>query len=171
MKRVLETPRLLVREMGMDDLAFLSVLLADPPVMRYWPHCLSRAETVAWIRRQQERYEHDGHGYWLVVEQATGQPIGQAGVLTIVVDGVEETGLGYMIHHPFWRRGFATEVAAASRDFAFDRLGTARVIAPIRPENGPSIRVAEKLGMREEQRTVFAGLEHVIFAVYAPRRG
>jgi RimJ/RimL family protein N-acetyltransferase len=166
---MLETPRLLVREMGMDDLAFLSTLLADPNVMQYWPHCLSRAETVAWITRQQERYVHDGHGYWLVIEKATGQPVGQAGVLTIAVDGVAETGLGYMIHHPFWRRGFATEVAAASRDYAFAHLEKVRVIAPVRPENAPSSRVAQKLGMREEKRTVFAGFEHVIFAVHAPR--
>jgi RimJ/RimL family protein N-acetyltransferase len=168
MQGMLQTPRLQAREMGMDDLAFLSTLLADPTVMQYWPHCLSRAETVAWITRQQERYRHDGHGYWLVVEKATGRPVGQAGVLTIEVDGVEETGLGYMIHHPFWRRGFATEVAAASRDYAFERLEKARVIAPVRPENGPSIRVAQKLGMREEKRTMFAGYEHVIFTVYAP---
>jgi RimJ/RimL family protein N-acetyltransferase len=74
-------------------------------------------------------------------------------------------GLGYIIHRPFWGRGFATEAAAASRDHAFEMLGEQRVIAPVRPENIPSQRVALKLGMQPEKRTMYAGFEHISFVV------
>jgi len=152
-----------MREMGLNDLGFVAAMLAHPEVMRFWPRCYSRAEAEAWVFRQQERYARHGHGYWLMVEKATGLPVGQAGLLTIEVDDREELALGYLIHRPFWRRGFATEAAAASRDYAFDTLGRQRVIAPIRPENGPSQGVARKLGMAPEKRTMYAGFEHLIF--------
>src|ERR671917_591908 len=110
-KTVLETPRLILRELDPDDLDFVAALLADPEVMRYWPRPYTREEAEAWVRRQRERYARDRHGYWLAVEKATGQPVGQAGLLTVEVEGVEEPALGYIIHRPFWRRGFAVEAA------------------------------------------------------------
>ena len=169
---VLETSRLLLRELVPDDLDFVAAMLADPEVMRYWPRPYSREEAEDWVRRQRERYARDGYGYWLAVERATGRPVGQTGLLTVEVDGVEEAALGYIIHRPFWRRGFATEAAAAILDYAFGTLGKQRVIAPIRPENEPSLAVARKLGMAPERRTSFAGFEHLVFALTrpAPRR-
>ena len=165
---VLETPRLLLRELVPDDLDFVAAMLEHPEVMRYWPRPYSREEAAAWVRRQQERYARDGHGYWLAVERATGRPVGQAGLLTLEIDGVEEAALGYLIHRPFWRRCFATEAAAASRDYAFETLGKPRVIAPIRPENTPSQGVARKVGLTPERRTIYAGFEHLIFAAARP---
>ena len=81
-RAVLETPRLLLRELGVEDLDFIAELLGDPLVMRYWPRPYTREEAAEWIRRQQQRYARDGHGYWLAVEKASGQPVGQVGLLT-----------------------------------------------------------------------------------------
>ncbi len=170
-KTVLETPRLVLRELDPGDLDFVAAMLADPEVMRYWPRPYSREEAEAWVRRQRERYARDGYGYWLAVERATGRPVGQAGLLTMELDGVEEAALGYIIHRPFWRRGYATEATAATLDYAFGTLGKARVIAPIRPENEPSLAVARRLGMEPERRTVFAGFEHLIYVVSRPIAG
>ena len=171
MKTILETPRLLLREMSLDDLDFVAAMLAHPEVMRFWPQPFSREEAADWVRRQQERYARDGFGYWLALNKATRQPIGQAGLLAQEVDGVAEVGLGYIIHRPFWRRGFATEAATACRDYAFDCLGKQRVIALVRPENAPSQGVALKLGMKLEKRVTFAGFEHLVFAVSQAVRG
>ena len=160
---MLVTPRLLLREMSLADLDFLALLLGDPEVMRYWPAPLTRAEAAAWIGRQQERYARDGHGYWLALDRASGEPVGQAGLMNCEVDGVTEPGLGYIIHRPFWRRGLAVEAAAACRDWAFTAAGKSRVIALIRPENEPSLGVARRLGLRPEKRTIYAGLVHVVY--------
>jgi ribosomal-protein-alanine N-acetyltransferase len=162
---ILETPRLVLREMSLADLDFVAAMLAHLEVMQFWPKPFSRAEEVDWIRRQQERYARDGFGYWLALDKTTRQPIGQAGLLAQEIDGVAEVGLGYIIHRPFWRRGFATEAAAACRDCAFERLGKRRVITLVRPENVPSQGVALKLGMKLEKRVTFAGFEHLVFAV------
>lgn len=47
MKIILETPRLLLREMTLDDLDFVATMLADPEVMRYYPRCCTREESEA----------------------------------------------------------------------------------------------------------------------------
>ncbi len=151
-KMVLETPRLVLRELDPDDLDFVAAMLADPEVMRYWPRPYSREEAEDWVRRQRERYARDGYGYWLAVERATGRPVGQAGLLAVEVDGIEEVALGYMIHRPFWRRGYATEAAAACLHVGFVELGLERVVADVDPDNAASVRVLEKVGMRPAGR-------------------
>ena len=74
MKTILETERLRLREMTLDDLDFLAELVAHPEVMKYWPKCYSRDEAANWIQRQLTRYAKDGAGYWLALEKASGRP-------------------------------------------------------------------------------------------------
>ncbi len=71
-KQILETPRLMIREMSLGDLDFVATLLADPEVMRYYPKCYSREEAGAWIQRQINRYAKHGHGLWLVLDELRG---------------------------------------------------------------------------------------------------
>ncbi len=161
----LETRRLALRELTQGDLDFVATLLADTEVMRFYRKCYSREESAAWIDRQQERYARDGHGLWLVLDRETGEPVGQVGLVEQQVDGVTEPEVGYLIHRPHWRKGFAAESAAATRDYAFGSLDLPRVISLIRPENVPSQGVARRIGMRPERRTLYAGFEHWVFAV------
>ena len=167
MSNVLSTARLDLREMHRGDLDFIASMLAHPEVLRYYPQTYSRREAKDWIGRQQERYALTGHGFWLVLEKTTGRPMGQAGLLMTEIDGVEETALGYMLHRPFWRRGYATEAAAACLGYAFESLDRRRVICPVRPENGPSRRVALRLGMKPEKSPLVGGYEHMIFSTHS----
>ena len=167
MRQILETPRLVLREMTLADLDFVAAMLAHPEVMRYYPKCYSRAEAEGWISRQTGRYNSHGHGLWLVSDKATGEPVGQVGLSPQVVDGVEEPEIGYLIHRPFWRRGLASEAAAGVRDHAFSVLGKAYVISLIRPENIPSQGVARKIGMQPGRMTQFGGYDHLVFKLAA----
>jgi ribosomal-protein-alanine N-acetyltransferase len=163
---ILETPRLLLRDMSPADLDFVAAMLAHPEVMRYYPKCYSREEAVVWIERQMRRYARHGHGLWLAIEKATGEPVGQVGLLIQQVHGVEEKEVAYLIHRPFWNRGFASEAGTDVREYAFDVLKRQRVFALIRPENVPSIAVARKLGMTEESdRIQHGGFEHIVYSV------
>ncbi len=168
-KTILTTARLALREMCADDLDFVAAMLSDPEVMRFYPKCYSRDEAEGWLRRQIERYARYGHGLWLVADRATGEPVGQVGLTVQHVDGTDEPEVGYLVHRPFWRRGFATEAAMATRDYAFNTLRKPRVISLVRPENVPSQGVAAKMGMAVEKRTLHAGLVHLVFAVSRPR--
>lgn len=165
---ILETPRLVLRELTLDDLDFVAELLAHPVVMHFWPKTYTRDEAESWICRQLERYARDGHGYWLASDKTSGQPIGQAGLLVQEVDGVQETGIGYIIHRPFWRQGYATEAAAHCRDYGFGRMGKERIVVLVRPENVVSARVAGKIGFTRERETNYAGFTHTVFAQSRP---
>ncbi len=162
MKEILTTERLILREMAMGDLDSVAAMIAHPEVMRYWPRCYDRGEARDWIRRQIGRYERDGHGYWLAVDRKTGEPIGQAGLLQTGVEKLEFPALGYIIHQPFWRRGFATEAAFACVDYVRDQLEQAAVYTLIRPENKPSLGVAARLGMKAERLVPYAGFDHLL---------
>lgn len=163
MNQVLETSRLLVREMTLEDLDPVATMLGHPEVMRYWPKTYNRLEATDWIRRQQDRYARDGFGYWLLIDKVLGQPVGQAGVLSLQVDSHVEMGLGYILGRPFWGRGYATEAAIGCRDYAFAARRADRVVALVRPENQPSRNVVSRLGMVWTRNTPFAGFDHMVF--------
>jgi RimJ/RimL family protein N-acetyltransferase len=165
---VLETPRLFLRKLTWSDMDTMAVMLGHPEVMRYWGRVFTREEVTEWIDRQMRRYEEHGHAYWLAVERTSGAPIGQAGVLTIGIEGTPEPSLGYILHRAYWGRGYATEAAAACRDYVHAVLGQPRVTALIRPENEPSQRVARRIGMKPEGHTLYAGFDHLIFAMDLP---
>lgn len=165
MDSILETARLKLQEMELTDLNFVADLLGNAEVMNYWPKCFSREEAQEWIAKQRDRYNKDGFGYWLVIEKKTERPVWQAGLMKLEIQGKREIGLGYIIHRPFWQKGFATESASACIQYAFRKLKEPRVIALIRPENEASKNVAQKLLMMPEGITEYAGFKHLIFAV------
>ena len=94
MHSILETPRLVFREMSFADLDFVAAMLADPEVMRYYPKCYSREEAKAWIQRNLDRYARDGFGRWLVLDRASGEPRGQVGLTLQEVEGKLEPEVG-----------------------------------------------------------------------------
>jgi RimJ/RimL family protein N-acetyltransferase len=168
MKQILETTRLTLRELAPDDLDFMAEMLADAEVMRYYPKRLTRELSAEWIERQIGRYKTDGYGLWLAEEREGGKPVGQVGLVRQTVNGAEECEVGYLIHRPYWRHGFATEGAQACRDYAFKTLRQARVISLVRPENAASQGVARNLGMEVIGRAPHGGYEHLVFAVKNP---
>lgn len=167
---ILQTTRLILREICHGDLDFIAEMLGDQKVMRHYPKTEDRAGALAHIQRQIERYASWGYGPWLVLNQETNQPLGRVGLLRQVVEGAEEIEVGYMIHRPYWRQGFAFEAAAACRDYAFSTLGRERVISLIRPENTPSQAVARKMGMRPEREIIHWDLRHIVFAMPRPAK-
>ena len=168
MTTILETDRLRLREMVPADLDFVAIMLADPEVTRYYERRFTRDESAAWLNRQLERYAADGHGLWLVVERGTGSPVGQIGLAMQEVEGARRPEIGWLLHRPFWGKGYATEAGVATRDAAFTRWGYREVISLIRPINHPSRRVAERVGLHPGPVVQFHGFEHIMYLREAP---
>jgi RimJ/RimL family protein N-acetyltransferase len=146
-----------------DDLDNMALLLGDPEVMTYYPRPKTRAEAEHWISWNRGLYRTHGYGLWLLTS-ADGF-VGDCGLTPQIVDGVTELEVGYHVLPAQQNHGYATEAAAASRDFARTVLGATRLIAIIHPDNQPSQRVAEKIGLHPEKRTrVHGGRDAVIYA-------
>ena len=143
----LPTPRLVFREMTLDDLDDMAALLGDPEVMGYYPRPKHRDQASAWITWNQRLYRTYGYGLWLLSLGDTGEFVGDCGLTPQQVDGVTEIEVGYHVRACLQGRGLATEAAAACRDYARDVLEVDRLIAIIDPHNQPSQRVAENLGL------------------------
>jgi RimJ/RimL family protein N-acetyltransferase len=157
--------RLTFREMTDADLDDLAALLGDEEVMRFYPKPMTRSEARDWIARNQRRYRDHGFGLWVIGTRDSGEFVGDCGLTLQHVDGIYELEVGYHVRTSMQGQGYATEAAAASRDFARDVLGASRLIAIINPMNVPSQRVAAKIGLKIEKRAVAPnGTEALIYA-------
>lgn len=166
---ILETGRLLLRELSPQDLPALCRVLQDEAAMHAYEHAFSLKEVNAWLNRQLERYEQYGFGLWAVLLRNTGEVIGQCGLSMQDCGGREVLEVGYLFERRFWHHGYAAEAARACRNYAFDVLGAEEVFSIIRNTNSASQAVARRNGM--ELRGSFvkhaygADMPHLIFSV------
>jgi [ribosomal protein S5]-alanine N-acetyltransferase len=174
----LETERLLLRPLSLDDLDHFAAFYADPEVMRYLGagRTLSRDETEQSLRRMFRSFDVDGFGQLAVERREDGELIGRCGFLVWDAEALtpttetEATGpteleVGYTLGRDFWGQGYATEAATAVRDHGLGPMGRSRLIAFIRHENHASARVAEKLGMRHERDVELMELPARLYAL------
>jgi RimJ/RimL family protein N-acetyltransferase len=85
-----------------------------------------------------------GFGRFIVAERATGTPVGLVGPFRPY--GWPEPEIGWDLFDGFEGRGYATEAAIASRDWAFDSLGWTTAISLVKPANTASARLAQRMG-------------------------
>ena len=149
----LETERLLLRPLTMDDLDVYADFYADPEVTRYLGsgQTMTRRQTEAQLRDLIQREERNGFGLRSVVRKEDRRLLGRSGLHRWEIEGVEETEVGWVFGKEFWGHGYATEAGLAVRDHALAELGHTRLIALIKRENGRSQKVAAKLGMTYER--------------------
>ena len=158
----METPRLLMRPFVVDDAPALFRILGDPQVMRFsvgGPH-QNAAATARWIEgaiRHQAKY---GFSMSAVLIRDGSELIGKCG-LAVLHDG--RTEIGYRMRRDRWGAGYATEAAQAWLDHGFRSFGLTAIVAMIEEANGPSIRVAEKIGMHVAGPEVFHGIPVITY--------
>ncbi|MFW6027759.1 MAG: GNAT family N-acetyltransferase, partial [bacterium] len=155
--------RLVIRQFASGDADAMSAVLGDPDVMRFSDNgVLSPGEFREWTERQLASYRlKQGPGRWAIATKARGTVIGYAG-LTFDTERCEpdELELGFRLAKAYWRRGYASEAAAAVVDYGFVTLQPRRIIAFVDPANTASVRVIERLGLRFESLVNFPGYGH-----------
>jgi RimJ/RimL family protein N-acetyltransferase len=144
----IETGRLRLRPLAVDDLDALHEILGDAETMQFYPAPYDREGTLRWIHRSRRSYDDFGYGLWAVVLKDSGELIGQCGILNVSIDGEEVPEIAYHIHRSFWNQGYATEAARACLNFGFGDLGLKTLYIHTSLQNVPSQRVAEKIGMQ-----------------------
>ncbi|WP_029151200.1 GNAT family N-acetyltransferase [Microbacterium indicum] len=100
------------------------------------------------VRRLQQQYR-DGQSVPFVIEYE-GEVIGQLNVWGIARGSLSSATIGYWVSKRVAGRGITPTAVALATDLCFSALRLHRMEICIRPENGPSLRVVEKLGFRYE---------------------
>ena len=119
------------------------------------------------LAADEAHWEEHGFGPWTLIEQESGLPVGRGGLQWTGLEDRKVVELPWAIASRHWNRGFATEAAEAALVWARE-LGLQEAVALITPDNDPSRRVAEKIGMRVEGQTVHAGLPHLVYRMRLP---
>jgi len=162
---IIETPRTFLREFVATDVDALAAVISDPDTMRYYPVPFDREAVEQWILRNRRRYAINGHGLWAMVLKSSGELVGDCGLVRQTIEGIEEVEIGYHVRRDLWSQGLATEAAAACRDYGLAHLSVDRLVSLIRPENLPSRRVAEKIGLRVWKEVTWHDLPHLLHVI------
>ena len=151
MKMILETERLFLREMTMDDFDALYAVLSDAEIMQHYPYTFDEERVRSWIERNMDRYKNDGFGLWAVCLKETGEMIGDCGLTLQNIDGQMLPEIGYHIRKDQQRKGYAKEAAAAVRDWAFQNTEYPALYSYCKYTNVGSFKTAESIGMHFEK--------------------
>ena len=163
---VLETQRLILRPLTLEDVDALAALYADPDVMRFFEGTRSWETTRQRVEEIIEQYARTGVDFLATIYKENGAFIGRCGLLWQVIDGVQEVEVAYMLAKSYWGQGLGTEAAQALKEHGFRDFGFRRLISIIDPGNIASIRVAEKNGMHYERDIEFEGHVCRMYAIH-----
>lgn len=142
-RNTLETKRLILRPLSMDDFAAVHSWASNPLNTRY----------MAWGPNDEEETRgflnsvRSGKDF-AVVLKPNGVVIGSCGIYPDEAGDAAE--LGWILHKDYWKRGYGTELGGELIRYGFEDLKLRRIFAPCAAVNYGSFRVMERNGMRRE---------------------
>jgi ribosomal-protein-alanine N-acetyltransferase len=150
---ILESERLLLRRLVINDLNALYALYRDQEIRQYFPEGVLTYEET---REELEWFLH-GHphhpalGLWATIYKENNQFIGRCGLLPWTIEGRPEVEVAYLLDKAYWGQGLGTEAGQALVRYGFEHLRLSRLICMIDPGNQASIKVATNIGMMFEK--------------------
>ena len=148
----IETERLVIRRLSLDDAEFIVELLNDPAFIRFIGDRGVRTPEDARAYLQKgplASYERFGFGLYLTALKTDGTPIGICGLLKR--DMLQDVDIGFAFLPRFVGQGYANEAAIAVMDHGKNDFALKRLVAVANSDNESSIKLLEKLGLRYEQ--------------------
>jgi RimJ/RimL family protein N-acetyltransferase len=155
------------------DFPACAAMWADPIVTRYFG-AKPLTEEEAWTRflRYAGHWSLLGFGYWVVEQKSTGNFVGEIGFADYKRDmesaWKQVPEIGWVLASQSHGKGYATEAVRAAVAWGDRHFVDRHTSCIIHPENIPSIRVAEKCGYREFQRTSYKGQPSIVFVRERP---
>ena len=146
---LLETKRLILRQITSADFDDLLRMNSDPEVMKYIGDgsVRTREQMVEELERLLSHYlSGSGIGIWAVELKDTRQFIGASGL--VYYDKTPAIEVGYRFLKEHWNKGYATEAASALLKYGFETLKLKKIVSSADIHNRASTRVMEKIGMR-----------------------
>jgi RimJ/RimL family protein N-acetyltransferase len=138
----LVTERLTIRRFSENDGEDLYEYFSNPKVLEFEPY---KPFTKEQANAEAKRRESDDR--FLAVSLKNGKVIGN---IYFVKGEFDTWEIGYVFNDKYWGNGYATESLIAIMKYAFDNLGTRRIMARCDPKNPNSWKLLERVGMRRE---------------------
>ena len=151
-KTIFQTERLQCRLLDSADGEALFAVYSDPEAMRWVGDAqpITPLQCVEWLKVTETNYEKRGYGMFALVDRATSEVVGFAGL--VHPGGQAEVEVKYAFLKSHWGLGLASEAVPALLAFGAAEHGLDLVIATVAPENRASLRVLEKAGMTYRER-------------------
>ena len=157
MDLILETERLYMLEMRLEDAPALLKMDSNPAVHTYlWQTPITEiTEIEKYISYVRTQYEKHKIGRFSTFLKTTDELIGWTGIK--FVDDHIENGktnfydYGYRLNQNFWNKGYATEASIAWLNYAFNNMQIEELNAYTHAKNGASNCILGKIGMTEMQ--------------------
>ena len=154
----LETERLKMRWLTLDDAELMLAVWNDPDFIKYVGdrgiYTLEQAHDALQAGAF-KLYEDYGYGPFRVALRTDDRAIGTCGLFRR--EGFDDPDIGWSVLPPYCGHGYAYEAASAVLQFAWQNVGVSRLTAFVDAKNVPSIGLAEKLGLRYESMTRLVG--------------
>lgn len=155
---ILETARIVLRKMTLDDTDFILQLLNEPDYIRFIGDRRVSNQEQAQNYLQNKiiaSYKKNGFGLYLAILKDIATPIGCCGF--IKRDGLKDVDIGYAYLANYHGQGYATEIAAAVLEMGKTELNLNRIVAITAVDNQGSINVLEKIGFSFEKLITLPG--------------
>ena len=160
---VIETERLILRQLCADDAPFILELVNDPDWLRYIGdknvHNLDEARDYI-AKGPVAMYARCGFGLYCVVRKSDGSRIGMCGL--IKRDTLEDVDIGFAFLPQYRAQGYAREAARATLAYGRDAIGLSRVVAITSDDNVASGRLLESIGLSFERLREYPGDERPV---------
>ena len=148
---VLETPRLVLRQIREDDLDPHMALLNTPAVMQHLGGVQPLAVIAAKHAAARASFAAEGFGFMIMEERASGALVGHCGLRRVahpLAPNPDDYEIGWLVREDRWRLGYAHEAMRAVVDWGFAVIGAPQLVALTCAANVGSWRLMEKLGMQ-----------------------
>lgn len=149
--KILETDRLILRQVTPSDAPFIMELVNEPDWLLYIgdKNVRTHEEADSYIAKLREMYAVPGYGFYAVESKEHACAIGICGLIRR--ESLEDADLGFAYLSRYGGNGYAFEAATAALARGKSELGLQRVVAITDPQNEKSIALLARLGFRFEK--------------------
>jgi [ribosomal protein S5]-alanine N-acetyltransferase len=152
MNLILETERLILRELQLSDADAFFAMDSNPNVHRFlWQKPVEKIEeTMHTIEFVHKQYQDNGIGRFAIVLKDTNEFLGWAGLkynTETVNNKINFYDIGYRLDEKYWGKGYASEASFKWLYYAFETLKIESIFAGAHAENIASNKILQKIGM------------------------
>lgn len=166
--RILETDRLIVQELTMEDFNDYYRICGEPSISAHiddfsYDFDIERNKLKAYI---DNAYPFYGYGLWGIYTKHNSLLVGCCGIELKEYNGINQYELSYFIEEKSQNNGYAIEAVKAILSFIFTKFDMSYIVALIDEHNTKSIKLANKLGMKADKQCIRGNRQMLIYKAY-----